>query len=143
MFRTKTLNILLFFLITCLFIAPVFADTEGTSNGTATVTEYVPPPTPHEFDDPLFQYLLNFDLIGFVFACYTSIIGPLAFGIPLLFISTILYIRQKSLFIVSIIWILVGGSFIASMMELSFFAVAFTIFGLAGVFVQLILSWSK
>jgi len=95
------------------------------------------------FDDPLMQYLLEFDLIGFVFACYTSVIGPLAFGIPILFISTILYLRQKSLFIVGAVWILVGGSIMSSMIELNFIAVIFTLIGVAGVLMQLIFSWGK
>ena len=106
---------------------------------------YYPPVDPTEggFQDPLFQYLLSMDLVGFVFACYTSVIGPLAFGLPILFISAVLYIRQKSLFIVSMVWLLVGAGFISAMAELSPLAVVFTALGLAGVLVQLVLTWRK
>ena len=104
---------------------------------------YDPSDSSGGFQDPLFQYLLSMDLIGFVFACYTSVIGSLAFGIPTLFVSAILYIRQKSLFIVSVVWLLVGAGFISAMAELSPLAVIFTVLGIAGVLVQLILTWRK
>jgi len=55
----------------------------------------------------------------------------------------VLYIRQKSLFIVSMVWLLVGAGFISAMSELGFIAVAFISFGVAGVLVQLILTWRK
>ena len=95
------------------------------------------------WNDPLFQYIIDFDLVGFTFAAYVSVIGSLAFGIPVLFISAVLYIRQKSLFIVSMVWLLVGAGFISAMSELGFIAVAFISFGVAGVLVQLILTWRK
>jgi hypothetical protein len=95
------------------------------------------------YDDPLLQYIWEFDLLGFVFACYYSIIGPLALGLPTMFLSVVLYIRQKSLLIVSIVWMLIGASMVAGMVELAPVAVLFSALGIAGVLAQLVLSWRE
>lgn len=95
------------------------------------------------FTDPLFQYILNADLIGFVFACYTSTIGSTFYAVLMFFVSAVIYIRQKSLFIVSLLWLFLGGSYITLFWEFSSVAVLFTVLGVAGIVTEFILVWRR
>jgi len=95
------------------------------------------------YTSALFQYVLEGDLIGFVLACYTQTVGSIFYAICIFFISSVIYIRQKSLFAVSLIWLFVGGSFITLFWEFSFVAVWFTILGVAGIVVEFILVWRR
>jgi hypothetical protein len=95
------------------------------------------------FTDPLFQYVLNGDLIGFVLATYTSTIGNVFYAVAVFFVTSVIYLRQKSLFLVSLLWLFVGGSFILLFWEFSSVAVLFTILGVAGIVVEFILVWRR
>jgi len=95
------------------------------------------------FTSPLFQYLLEGDFIGFILACYTTTIGSVFYAISIFFVSAVIYIRQRSLFIVSIIWLFVGGAFIGLFWEFSAVAVWFTLLGIAGLFAEFITVWRR
>jgi hypothetical protein len=95
------------------------------------------------FRSPLFQYILAGDFLGFVLACYTTTVGSVFYAVCIFFVSAVIYIRQKSLFIVSLIWLFIGGSYITLFWEFSAVAVWFTILGIAGIFVELILVWRR
>jgi len=60
-------------------------------------------------DDLLSQYLLKGDLIGFIIALYTSVMGEVFFAFILLGISVPLYIRTQSLAYVTVVWIILGA----------------------------------
>ena len=91
----------------------------------------------------MFQYILEGDLLGFILACYTTTIGSVFYALCIFFVSAVVYIRQKSLFIVSLIWLFVGGAYITLFFEFSPVAVWFTILGVAGIFVEFILAWRR
>jgi len=95
------------------------------------------------FTSPPFQYLLEGDFIGFVLSCYTTTIGSTFYAISIFFVSAVIYIRQRSLFTVSIIWLFVGGTFIALFWEFSAVAVWFTLLGIAGLFAEFITVWRR
>jgi len=57
------------------------------------------------------QYLKTGNLVGFVFAIYSSLIGDLIFGIIILIISIPLYLRTQSLAYVALLWLLLGSMF--------------------------------
>lgn len=59
--------------------------------------------------DLLSQYLLKGDLIGFINAVYTSLIGELWFAIPLMIIFIPLYIKTRSIAYCALLWMLLGG----------------------------------
>lgn len=93
------------------------------------------------FTDPLFQYLLEGDYLYFVIACYTTVMGQAFWGIIVFFLSAVVYLRTKSLFIVGLIYMLLGPTFIMLFWEFSFLAVLFTIIGIASVLAQFLLVW--
>jgi len=93
------------------------------------------------FTDPLFVYFLEGDFLGFIFACYTQTIGSTIYAIGIFFISAVVYLRSKSLFIVSLIWIFVGSLFIGLFREFSFLAGMFSLLGIGGVLVEFVFVW--
>jgi hypothetical protein len=95
------------------------------------------------YSDPLFQYVLENNLLGFVLACYTSTVGSVFYAICIFFVSAVIYIRQRSLFVVSLIWLLVGGSFVVLFWAFSPVAVWFTLLGICGVVAEIILAWRR
>ncbi|RLG68825.1 MAG: hypothetical protein DRO11_08555 [Methanobacteriota archaeon] len=58
------------------------------------------------------QYLNNGDLLGFLTACYTRLIGDLFWGIIVLIIGLYLHIRYQSIIPVAIVFIGLGSLFI-------------------------------
>jgi len=118
-------------------------DNLGSTHGYAIYSATEDDTPSYGFTSPLFPYLLEGDFIGFVFATYTTTIGSVFYAIGIFFVSAVIYIRQRSLFIVSIIWLFVGGSFIALFWEFSAVAVWFTLLGIAGLFAEFITVWRK
>lgn len=57
----------------------------------------------------LLSYLLQGNLLGFVNAVYTSILGELWFAIPLMLLFIPLYIKTESIEFCAILWVLLGG----------------------------------
>lgn len=88
--------------------------------------------------DPILQNLIEGDLLGFVFACYTARIGSLVFAMMIFYLSGIVYIRMKSLFVVSLLWFFVGSIFIAMFRAFAFIPVAFVLLSLAGILIDLL-----
>lgn len=83
--------------------------------------------------DPLIQLLLEGDIIGFIIACYTLRIGQLFYVIVTMIGSVTLYNRLETIFPCAILWLLLGGTFLALMPVISPFAILLTILGLAGL----------
>ena len=83
--------------------------------------------------NPLFQHLLDGDILGFIVACYTTTIGVYFYGIILLIVSVILYNRSKSVGLVSVLWILLGGGFMVVFGLFSPLAIVLVIFGITGM----------
>lgn len=91
--------------------------------------------------DPLLQYLVEGDLIGFVVACYTTRIGSLFWAMLWMTLGTITYIRTKQLVIVAVLFTLLGGLFMASAKVFSFVATFFLALGLAGLLWEVYHVW--
>lgn len=85
----------------------------------------------------LWQYLLNYDLVGFIFACYTDTMGQTFFVLCTMLFTAPLYIRLKNLTIMGVLWLLIGGIFIVTMPIISPMAILLTTLGLAAVFYKL------
>lgn len=83
--------------------------------------------------DPLIQSLLNGDIIGFVISCYTSVMGQSFYGVVLLIMFGGLYNRTRSLALCSILWLLLGGAWIAAAAIVSPLAMILVAMGLAGI----------
>ena len=121
-----------------------FTDNVGNSNSTGvqtlltTVTQLS---DSTGFTNPLFQYILTGDYLYFVVACYTSVLGSAFFGLVVFFFSAVIYLRTKNLFLVGLMYLLLGPTYLVLFWDLSFIAVLFTVVGVASVFVELILVW--
>lgn len=94
-------------------------------------------------ESPLFQYLLEGNLLYFVIACYTTVMGNVFFGVIIFFASALVYIKTKSLFLVGIFYTLLGAPFIGLFWEMSFFPVIMTVIGLSNVFIEMALAWRR
>jgi hypothetical protein len=85
----------------------------------------------------LWQYLFVGDFIGFIFACYTSIMGEIFFAWIATMIGAAVYIRLKNLAVMGIIWILVGTILIPAMPVVSPLAIFLLVIGIATVLYKL------
>jgi len=83
--------------------------------------------------DPLLQYILNGDVIGFVIACYTSVMGQGFYAFVLLIFFGGLYNRTRSLALCSILWLLLGGMWITTVAIVSPIAMILVAMGLTGI----------
>jgi hypothetical protein len=91
---------------------------------------------------PFWMYLMSGNFLGFLGAIFlwSFILQDILVGaICMLFLIPI-YIRTKSLLLLCILWILLGGFFIAAMPSVSGLAIIFLILGIAGVFWRLVRS---
>jgi len=118
-------------------------DNLGSTHGYAIYSVAEDAAASYGFTSPLFPYLLEGNFLGFILSTYTSTIGSVFYAISIFFVSAVIYIRQRSLFIVSVIWLFVGGSFIALFWEFSAVAVWFTLLGIAGLFAEFITVWRR
>jgi len=91
----------------------------------------------------LMQYLIEGDILSFIFSCYTTKIGGLFFAFMVFIPCIVLYIRTRSLILVSIIWLFVGTSFIVLFWEFSFIAFLFDALGIAGIFFEFMTIWRR
>lgn len=87
--------------------------------------------------DLLMQYLMNGDIIGFVIACYTARMGMAFYGLMLMIFSGIFYNRTKSVAFISVMWLVLGGTFELLTWVFSPLAVLLIVFGLVGVIYSL------
>lgn len=122
-----------------------FTDNAGNSNSTGVLsltTTYEPAGASSTgFTNPLFQYIIDGDYLYFVVACYTTVLGQAFFGILAFFVSAVVYIKTKSLYLVGFLYLLVGPTYLALLWEFSWLAVIFTVIGIASVFVEFITAW--
>lgn len=88
---------------------------------------------------PFWQFLYEGDFLGTVQAVFVSAFqsADLFYGVLALLFTLPLYIRTKSLLFMSIVWILLGGLFLAAMPLVSGVAILLVTFGLAGMFFKL------
>jgi hypothetical protein len=85
----------------------------------------------------LWQYIANFDLLGFIVACYVSLIGE-AFYAFVIFISfSLVYLKTKSVVLCSILWLLLGGVFMQMTKIISPIAVILVALGITGMIYRL------
>jgi len=85
------------------------------------------------------QYLYEGDFIGLFSALMVSVFQSNTIVIAVLYMLFFvpLYIRTKSLMLLCILWILIGGFAITAMPEVAGFAVLFSAFGVAGLVYRL------
>jgi len=93
------------------------------------------------FDNLIEQYLLNNDLIGFIIAIYTSVLGQLFYGVLVMIITVPLYMRTQSLSYVTILWILMG-TLIETVLPIAVFNIGHVliVLGIAGLLYKLFTS---
>jgi len=85
----------------------------------------------------LWQYLLAGDFVGFIFACYTSVIGQVFYAWISTLIGAALYIRLRNIAILGVIWILIGSILIPAMPLVSPLAIFLLVIGIATVLYKL------
>jgi len=91
--------------------------------------------------DLITQYLLQGDLVGFIFAVFTSSMGEYFYGIIVLVLTVPLYIRTQSLTYVYLLWALLGG-ILTALLPLGVLSVAniFLALGIGGLLYKLYVS---
>lgn len=85
----------------------------------------------------LWQYIANFDLLGFIVACYVTLIGEVFFAFIAFISFGLLYLKTKSVVLCSILWLLTGGTWITMTKIISPIAVIFTALGISGMIYRL------
>jgi len=87
----------------------------------------------------LLQFLMEGDLLGFLQAIYISAFQSvdLFYGVVIMLFTSALLIRTRSLILVSIIWILIGGFFMVAMPLLAALSLLLLILGIGGMLWQL------
>ena len=89
----------------------------------------------------LMQFLYEGDILGLLQAIYVSnfVSSDLFYGFLTLLLTSPLYIRTKSLMLLIIIWILLGGLFIVAMPIVSGLGLFLVIMGFGALFFKLFL----
>jgi hypothetical protein len=89
---------------------------------------------------PFWQYLFSGNILGFFGAIFlwSFILQDILVGAVLALFLVPLYIRTKSLLLLSIIWILLGAGFIALIPSLSGLAIIFLILGIGSLLWKLV-----
>jgi len=90
--------------------------------------------------ETLMQFLSEGDLLGFLQAIYvTAFTNPdVLYGFVTMVFLVPIYLRTHSLALLSILWILVGTSFMVAMPLISSLGLILLIMGIAGLFWQLL-----
>jgi hypothetical protein len=83
----------------------------------------------------LLQFLVEGDWLGFLQAVYVAAFGSadIFYAVLIMMFMSPLYIRTKSLLLVCILWILIGGGIITVAPLLSNLAMFLMVFGIAGI----------
>jgi len=86
----------------------------------------------------LIQFLVEGDFLGFFEAIYVSAFqsSDLFYSFLILLFTTPIYIRTRSLALLCIIWILLGGFFISAVPIAGGLAVFLLAFGMAGLLLR-------
>lgn len=90
----------------------------------------------------LLQYLFTGDFLGLLQAIYVSafLSADIFYGVLILLFTAPLYIRTKSLLLLCIMWIMLGGLVIVTLPLVSGIAFFLVVFGFAGVLLKVYLS---
>lgn len=85
--------------------------------------------------ETLIQFLVEGDIFGFIQAVYVSAFqsSDVFYGVVTLLFTAPLYIRTRSLLLLSILWMLLGSLFLVAMPLLSGLAMLLWIFGVGGM----------
>jgi hypothetical protein len=89
---------------------------------------------------PFWQYLYSGNLLGFFQAIFLSafIIQDILYGIFCALFLIPIYLKTKSLLLLCVLWILLGGFFITAMPAVSGLAIIFLVLGVGGVLWKLV-----
>ncbi len=79
----------------------------------------------------LWNYIIDGDLIGYVNAVYTGVVGPFYFGFLILIVLMPLYLRSRSAIYVMIFWIVTGVGLI-NILPAGFYQIGAALFYLVG-----------
>jgi len=84
------------------------------------------------------QYLRNGDLVGFIIAVYTSLIGQVFYGIMMVIVTVPLYVRTQSVMYCSILWVTVSG-LLSALIPTAGFNISYVLLaaGIAGILFEL------
>jgi hypothetical protein len=95
--------------------------------------------------DNLWVFIWEGDFLGWLQASYVTSLGfvDLVYGLIAMLFFIPLYIRTKSLLLLCIVWILLGGFYIASMQVVSALAILFLALGLGGLLFKVFTSRSR
>jgi len=87
----------------------------------------------------LWQYLYEGDFIGLATALLVSVFSSVSMMVIVLYMMFFvpIYIRTKSLMLICVLWIILGGFFIMAMPIASGIAIFFSALGIAGLFWRL------
>jgi len=83
--------------------------------------------------DPLWQYLLEGDFLGFITACYTLLIGEGFYAYLMLVTFGIVYLRTRSLTLIAIMWTIMGTFFIILAPVISHLVLILWALGITGI----------
>jgi len=89
---------------------------------------------------PFWMYLMSGNFLGFLGAIFLSafLLQDILVGVICMLFLIPIYLRTRSLLLLCILWILIGGSIILIAPGLSALALLFLILGVAGVFWRLV-----
>jgi len=89
---------------------------------------------------PFWMYLMSGNFLGFLGAIFLSafLLQDILVGVICMLFLIPIYLRTRSLLLLCILWILIGGSIILIAPGLSALALIFLILGVAGVFWRLV-----
>lgn len=118
---------------------------EGEPTPAPTVAPTPIPTTPPDYPDvinvqPFWNYLVNGNFLGLVNALFLSVfqLQSIVVAVFLLVFFAPLFIKTRNLLLCSILWILIGGSFIALVPDLAGLAVILLILGVASLLYKLV-----
>jgi len=103
--------------------------TESSGSGESSSSSWI----------PFLDFIWAGDYLGFIQAVYVSAFqsADLFWGIMILLFMAPLYVRTRSLLLMSILWILLGSLFLVAMPIVSGLAILLLSFGIAGMFFKL------
>jgi hypothetical protein len=89
---------------------------------------------------PFWQYLFSGNLLGFFQAIFlwSFILQDILYGAVCMLFLVPIYLKSRSLLLLSILWILLGSFFIVAMPAVSGLAIVFLILGVGSVFWRLV-----
>jgi hypothetical protein len=116
-----------------LVLAGVCCSLVGSANA-QTTTGPLPQIYERSIDtDYLWQFLYNYDIIGFIIACWTIDLGESFYVIISMIVTLSFYIKLKNLTVMAVMWFLLGFLWIGFIPVASPIIFLLFIFGLASL----------